>query len=129
MQNQSSPILWDYHVVLLVEAETNQILDFDTTLPFCTDVQTYFSQSFISDEVLEVEYRPWFRIIPTGEYVELFSSNRSHMKTESGWLAPPPAWPLIGKSVNNLSEFINMNKSGIGAVLSTDELLARFQEA
>ena len=126
MQNPSIPIMWDYHVVLLVLDEPNQILDFDTTLPFTTDVQTYFSQSFIEKELVDDVHTPLFRLVPASEYVELFSSDRRHMKTESGWLAPPPAWPLIGKAGHNLPDFIDMNNNDIGEVLDYDALLERY---
>ena len=126
MPNPQTPIFWDYHVILLIQGETNQILDFDTTLAFNNDVETYFSQSFVDNALLEDEHRPLFRLIPASEYVEKFSSNRSHMKTESGWLAPPPPWPPIIKAENNLSAYIDMNDLKIGEVLTYDEMLERF---
>ncbi|MFC1589731.1 hypothetical protein ACFL3P_05635 [Pseudomonadota bacterium] len=126
MPDPAIPIMWDYHVVLLVLDKPNQILDFDTTLAFSTDIETYFSQSFIKAALLDEGQTPWFRLVPAAEYVERFSSDRSHMKTETGWLAPPPAWTCIGSSKNNLSCFIDMNNEEIGEVLTYEEILMRF---
>lgn len=126
MAHRQKPVYWDYHVVLLVLAEKNLILDFDTTLAFSSDVGHYFSQSFVDNKSLAEHERPWFRVVPAHEYVSRFSSDRSHMKTTSGWLAPPPAWPLIGGGPHNLSSFTDMANGEIDEVLAYDAVLARF---
>ena len=126
MSNPHTPVFWDYHVILLVQAETNQILDFDTCLPFNNDVDRYFGDPFIDNDLLTADLIPLFRVVAASDYVRLFSSDRRHMKTESGWLAPPPNWTPIIKSENNLSEFIAMNNLKIGEVLTYDEMLVRF---
>jgi len=123
IQNPLVPIYWDYHVVLLVLSEKNQILDFDTTLGFSVDIDTYFSQSFLLPDVDET---PLFKLIPAGEFIASFSSDRSHMKTDSGWLASPPGWPLIGKSTSNFHRFIDMTNNDFGEVLTFDEVLETF---
>lgn len=45
------PLLWDYHVVLLWHAapDARYILDFDTTLAFCTPIADYFRQAFLDE--------------------------------------------------------------------------------
>ena len=126
MQNHLTPVYWDYHVILLVPAESNQILDFDTSLAFSNDVGSYFRNSFIDNDLLSADETPWFRVVVASEYIRLFCPDRRHMKTESGWQAPPPEWPLIGKSVHNLPSFTDMNNDEIGEVLGYDEMLARF---
>ena len=128
MTDPTVPILWDYHVVLLVHAEVNQILDFDTALPFCCDIDKYFSYSFLDNRLLDEHERPYFRVVPASEYITHFSSDRSHMKTNNGWLAPPPTWPTIGELPNNLSGYRDMKNKEIGDVLTFDEVLARFHE-
>jgi len=125
-QHPSLPIFWDYHVVLLVMTENNQIFDFDTTLPFSTDIETYFHYSFIDENLLTDKETPLFRLVPSGEFVKLFSSDRSHMKTPSGWLAPPPSWPCIGSSKTNLSEFIQASNNHFGELLTHEAVLSRF---
>ncbi|MDA3870471.1 MAG: hypothetical protein PF589_11165 [Gammaproteobacteria bacterium] len=117
------PVFWDYHVILLAKDERNQILDFDTCLSFSTDVAEYFRNSFMDNALLSADEQPWFRVVPADEYTALFCSDRSHMKTASGWQAPPPSWPPIGNGAHNLSSFTDMNNSTIGEVLSFDAML------
>jgi len=124
MKHPSMPVLWDYHVILLTE--NNRVLDFDTTLPFAVDAATYFSQSFLDNALLDAELRPWFRLVPVAEFVASFCSDRSHMKTEAGWLAPPPDWPLIGGSASNLSCFTDMDDTAFGEVLGFDAFMVRY---
>ena len=126
MPDSSRPVYWDYHVVLLVNADTSLIIDFDTTLPFVSEINAYFTQSFIDTTKLADNQKPLFRVVPACDFVDLFSSDRSHMKTADGWLAPPPNWPLIENGVSNLSIFIDMKNTGIGEVLDYETMLARF---
>jgi len=130
-EHPSIPIFWDYHVVLLLmpdekQPEQNQIIDFDTYLDFCTDIETYFRESFLAESLLIDEEVPLFRLVPSKEYVALFASDRRHMQSPTGWIAPPPSWPLIGQPENNLSDFIEASENGLGELLSYDEMLARF---
>ena len=120
------PIFWDYHVVLLVTSENNQILDFDTTLAFNTDIEPYFSASFVDESLLSDKEIPLFRLVPSGEFARAFSSDRSHMKTATGWLSPPPRWPIIGNVGTNLARFIQANDNPLGELLTYDAMLSRF---
>jgi len=126
MSDPSIPILWDYHVILLLRSETNQILDFDTILPFGVAVDSYFRHSFLDNRLLTAAETPLFRVVPASEFVVSFSSDRRHMKVGEGWRAPPPDWPLIGQSISNLSSFIDMTNNDVGEVLGYDALLQRF---
>ena len=126
MSDPSIPILWDYHVILLLRAETNQILDFDTILPFGVTVDTYFKHSFLDNRLLTITETPLFRVVPASEFVVSFSSDRRHMKVGEDWIAPPPDWPCIGRSDFNLYRYIDMTNSDIGDVLGYDALLQRF---
>jgi len=120
------PIFWDYHVVLLVIADNNQIVDFDTTLPFMTDIDAYFTESFVNEHLLSETERPLFRLVPADEFAIVFSSDRSHMKTPSGWHALPPSWPCIGSSGSNLAKFIQASDNGFGELLTHEAVLNRF---
>lgn len=120
------PIIWDYHVVLLVEAKINYIFDFDTTLSFCNDVNNYLSRSFLDETLLAEDILPLFKVIPSGVYKTHFSSDRSHMKAGKGWYAPPPDWSPIGGKASNLSDFTDMNNYQFGDVLTYDALKDRF---
>lgn len=123
MQDPATPILWDYHVILLLDGQPAQVLDFDTTLPFCSELATYLRQSFLPEDSVAPEYRPHFRLIPAQEYIRKFRSDRSHMRTEDGWSAPPPDWPLIGNGGSNLARFTDMQDRSFGKVLSYQQLL------
>jgi len=127
-QHPSLPIFWDYHVVLLAISENNQIFDFDTTLPFKTDIETYFRHSFPGENLLSDEETPLFRLVPSDEFAKLFSSDRGHMKTPTGWLAPPPSWPLIGSVETNLTEFIQASDNQFGELLTYDAMLSRLTD-
>lgn len=123
-QGGASPnhlVLWDYHVILCLNG---QILDFNSTLHFCSPLPTYFEHSFIDESLLDPLEIPLFRVLPADEYVRTFRSDRSHMKTETGWQAPPPDWPLICESGSNLQRFTNMTDLEFGEVLSADEVLS-----
>jgi hypothetical protein len=122
------PIFWDYHVVLLVMAKNNQIFDFDTTLAFNTDIGSYFCHSFVNESLLSDPEKPLFRLVPSNEFVRSFSSDRSHMKTATGWLSPPPSWPVIGSTGTNLAKFIQANNNQFGELLTYDAMLSRFAD-
>ena len=122
------PIFWDYHVVLLVTSENNQIIDFDTTLPFKTNIESYFSKSFVNESLLSDQEIPLFRLVPSDEFAVLFSSDRSHMKTATGWLSPPPSWSIIGKTETNLARFIQAKENQFGELLTYDAMLKRFTD-
>ena len=134
MQNQRAsehpelPIFWDYHVVLAVVTRDVQIFDFDTTLPFMTPIEDYFSYSFMDEALLIQPETPLFRLVPATEYIALFSSDRSHMRTQKGWFAPPPSWPTIGNNGTNLTEFTQAKDNRLGEVLTQNAVLSRFTE-
>lgn len=119
-EHPSQPIFWDYHVVLLRDG---CIHDFNTRLPFSTPIMEYFEQSFIDESLLAPLQIPMFRVLSAEDYVELFLSDRRHMRTADGWNAPPPDWPLISETTSNLRRFIDMRDLEFGKVLSADELL------
>jgi hypothetical protein len=119
------PLLWDYHVILLWRASDHQsyILDFDTTLPFCTPVAQYFQQAFLDEYRLKPAFVPWFRVMLAPAYVVSLQSDRRHMKTATGWLSPPPAWPPLSTTTSNLHKFTDMTDREYGQILSASELL------
>ncbi len=123
----STPVFWDYHVVLLCESEGYQVFDFDTTLPFKTDLETYLKASFLSENVMSPEQKPLFRVVPAQEFIDVFVSDRSHMKTPQGWSAPPPNWDAIGCGASNLAHFIDMSATDYGEVLEQKALMERFR--
>ncbi|MEZ5537852.1 MAG: hypothetical protein R3F02_19790 [Thiolinea sp.] len=123
-ETPDTPMLWDYHVVLLWHADNDvhYILDFDTTLPYCTPVADYLRQSFLDERLLKPQFIPLFRVMPGREYIAHLQSDRSHMKSAEGWLAEPPPWPPISAVGSNLRKFTDMNDAEFGQVLTAAQL-------
>jgi hypothetical protein len=123
------PIFWDDHVVLLVLGENNQIIDFDTMLAFNTDIDTYFSAAFINESLLLNEDTPLFRLVSSDEFVRTLYSDRSHMKTENGWISPPPpSWSTIRDIGTNLAKFLQTNHNQFSELLTYEAMLNRFTD-
>lgn len=127
-------VVWDYHVVMLEEAEesSNLIWDLDTLLPFPCTFDDYWKAAVQPrDWNIPEEYSRYFRVIPCEKYLEHFSSDRSHMKTEDGaWLSPAPSWePILKDGLNNLDDFISMDSkilTDISAVFDENEMRRRY---
>lgn len=92
-QRNGDPVVWDYHVVAaFLDAGTAAVFDFDSTLPWPCPLAAYAAAAFGSgDGEAAPAFRPRFRVVPAGDFVDDFSSDRRHMQGEGGgWLAPPP---------------------------------------
>ena len=114
------PVLWDYHVILVCKNPLWQVWDLDSTLGLPLTPRKYLSNTFRPN--LPKELQPMFRVVDANEFVEHFSSDRSHMKLEDGsWRSPPPEWPAIyNGEASNLSQFTDMNQEFIGKVMNLD---------
>lgn len=119
----NAPLFWDYHVVLLWHTpEQDYVLDFDTTLEFCTPLAEYLAASFYPEHLVQTDYRPLFRLVPRATFLACFLSDRHHMKTKSGWQAPPPSWALISADQSNLHQFTDMREREYGEVKTLSEM-------
>lgn len=129
-ETPDTPMLWDYHVVLLWSAGkgARYILDFDTTLPFCTPAASYLQRSFLHEEQIKPDFIPLFRVMPASEYHALLRSDRSHMKTSQGWLAEPPPWLPLSANGSNLHKFTDMRDREFGQVLTKARLLQMIRQ-
>ncbi len=80
------------------------------------------------EEALEERFRRSFRVVDACQYLNNFSSDRSHMKAEDGtWLKQPPSTLPIFKGNNNLDDFISMEKSEfLGTVMDLEEFVKTF---
>ncbi|KAF8803507.1 hypothetical protein BYT27DRAFT_7195342 [Phlegmacium glaucopus] len=121
-QFEEDPVLWDYHVVLLLrprqgveesmgfnDHDMSWVYDFDTTLPVPCPGQAYFDMTFPSKDLV-FQYESRFRVVPAAQFLQHFASDRSHMLKKSGstsdmtqqsgaYLSPPPLYkPLCGPS-------------------------------
>ncbi|WBW71773.1 protein N-terminal glutamine amidohydrolase, alpha beta roll superfamily [Schizosaccharomyces osmophilus] len=134
-QSKSPFVIWDYHVVLLTRSlqcpeEGWFLWDPDTRLPIPCPLEQYLEQALCRDLEhppeqpliygnLYCEMNRKYRVIEANTFVQHFSSDRSHMKTNTGeWLSPPPSYPCIGNQMN-LSQYTNVNENQNDAVFGT----------
>ncbi len=71
----------------------------------------------------------FFRVVPAGEYLATFASDRSHMLKDGKWLKPPPNYPPIStdNSQHNLSAFISMTSQQVpGRIFNCREFISQF---
>ena len=86
---------WDYHVVLL-DSQERLIYDLDSRLDCPVSAEQYFAQTFPSQSSLPAEVQTVVRSVRVPEYLERFSSDRSHMIDAAGEPREPfPKWPPI----------------------------------
>ncbi|GAB5035971.1 n-terminal glutamine amidohydrolase [Nannochloropsis oceanica] len=144
-ERERSPVLWDYHVVALLETGDSAafIYDLDTRLePFPCPASEYVARAFRPDIPMKEEYRQRFRLVPfVPIFRDSFACDRSHMRRPDGsWNAPPPAYPPIrgsrAASPMTLPLFWNVDDQGeerigggrggeLGEILSLADLQAR----
>lgn len=112
------PVVWDYHVVLVLrlrnhvlsqdvrcaptvdETTHSWVYDFDTILDLPCALQEYLDKTF---EEVSLDFQSLFRVIPCSVYLNHFASDRSHMlavKEDARALietyhAPPPLYEPI----------------------------------
>ena len=132
-KDKDCPVVWDYHVVLLLAFQNNSsyeyfVYDLDSSLPFPSRLSEYVKKALRSDSDLMSQYWRYIRVVPAKLYLENFASDRSHMKTPDGeWYAQPPSYPCISTKTckMNLNNYISMNDD---ANFGTVFLLADFVE-
>lgn len=114
-----APLLWDYHVVLLVQDQGWWVWDFECDLGMPMPVHGWCAACFPQQQQVQPGYRPKFRVMPAADYVATLRSDRSHMRDEDGaFLKPPPAWsPPGGGLDSNLVQFVDLRGAFIGEIL------------
>lgn len=125
---RGKPVVWDYHVILLVE-DPLEVWDVDSTLGIPSNLSDYLEGSF--HPYVLAKFAPCFRMVCAEEFVEVFVSDRSHMQRADGsYRKPPPNWPMIGKTgaPSNLMRFVDMELEFAGDVVSLSEMRERFIE-
>ncbi len=108
-------VIWDYHVVLELSLEQQPwIFDFDSRLGFPEQRDVYLSETFPAQHELAGPFRSQVRIVPAGDFLRFFSSDRSHMQ---GRLAASafPDYPIIqpepGERSIDIADYWDMNKA------------------
>lgn len=93
-----SPIVWDYHVVLLLRdgGRRWEIWDLDAHFPGPRSALPWLRSSFDLAGLLPARYAPRFRMIDGADYRRHLRSDRRHMRLPDGSAQqPPPPWPAI----------------------------------
>ncbi|RIB24802.1 N-terminal glutamine amidase-domain-containing protein [Gigaspora rosea] len=111
-------VIWDYHVILLLKEndetlnkKRSWIYDFDTTLSFPCDFETYARESLPLVDL--PEYHRKYRIVSSETFLRMFASDRSHMSSNNGTTISPPNYPPIftAETKMNLPSFISMTEN------------------
>ena len=108
--SDNSPVVWDYHVLLIdLSSQEPRVYDLDTKLEFGCSTKEYCCKAIRFDVLLNAELEPLFRVLTAKEYLDYFSSNRSHMMNSG---KEHPKWKLIkgnkAKSDHELRTYIEM---------------------
>ncbi len=106
-------IMWDYHVVLELSTEQPWIFDFDSRLAFPEQREVYLNKTFPPQNKIPRQFCSQVRIIPARDYLQYFSSDRSHMQ---GKIAATsfPDYPVIqpgqGQRHIDIAEYWDMSQ-------------------
>lgn len=117
------PIVWDYHVVALLPAH-DLVVDLDDRRQVAWPRRAWLTHAF--REPLEPRFRARFRIVPRGELLARFSSDRSHMRDLQGRpLHAFPAWPapFDPQLGHTLPRFVDLADAIAGVVTDAAGLL------
>ena len=120
-------IIWDYHVILLVE-DPWEVWDLDTHLGCPIPAEDYLQESFTPH--IPPQYLPYFRLVDADLFAASFASDRAHMLTGRGsYQRPPPPWPCIGVPDRepNLMRFVDVTAPYLGEVLDLAALWQRIR--
>jgi protein N-terminal glutamine amidohydrolase len=121
----TSPVWWDYHVVLLAYKEDEHLLfDFDSTLPFPSSLSDYLRFTFPNSENWLDRDLPFFKAIAAEDYACSFSSDRSHMKDGAGnWIFAPPPWePIVNVGILSLQDLMIFSEKCQEQLFSLQEM-------
>lgn len=128
------PVLWDYHVVMVREADgARWIHDQDTRMPAVCPALAYLEATFpyeperVPDELSSLV--PSFRLVTAEDLVATFATDRSHMLNADGtYIHPPPSWPPVVagdlESTSTLERYLDLTDDIAGEVLTLPELRA-----
>lgn len=136
-------IVWDYHAVLAVKNAGRgrherpagvggrgrdwRICDPDCRLGQNLAASDWLDASFPFGDAMPEPYRPRFRVVEGDRFLEVFATDRSHMRDAQGdWIKPPPSWDPPGEGMN-LMRFLDMEQPFEGEVLDLDALRARYR--
>lgn len=127
---EGGPVVWDYHVILLVRHTHGwRVHDLDSTLGEELGVELYLRSTFAPPGSLPLRYEALFRVMQAQDYVDTLSTDRSHMRDgQGGWLHSPPPWPapFTPARGHNLMRLVDMRDAICGHVVGLAELWREF---
>lgn len=113
-QNGITPVIWDYHVVMLEQTAAGfQVWD-----PDCTAGTTLSAQVWTGTNFPFPDSKVRFRVVEADEFCRDFRSDRRHSKGSA-----PPDWPEISLGEHNLDGYTSMTRGGPGRLLDLDAWL------
>lgn len=126
--SDDAPVLWDYHVILLLQTtEGTAVYDLDTTLPLPTPLGEYLRATFHPERPIPWEHRARFRVLDAGVFRRTFWSDRRHMLLPDGtWRSPPPPWPLIQAGGLTLDAALDLDRDTPGELMDLEAFARRF---
>jgi hypothetical protein len=118
------PILWDYHVVVLLP-DHGVIVDLDDRCALVWSVDAWLTHAF--RPLADPSLAPRFRVVDEDALRATFSTDRRHMRDDQGrcrqpfppW--PPPWQPALGST---LPRFLDPRDDVAGVVVDADGLRA-----
>jgi hypothetical protein len=125
------PVFWDYHVVVIEHLEVPVVWDLDTRLETPSPFDRWWEGTFAALDRLPERLEPVFRLLTRQEYFEVFSSDRSHMRSEEGgYKKPPPPWePIYDPATGHtLDRLVDLGDPFAGELVDVDEMLERFSQ-
>ncbi len=120
---RSDPVFWDYHVVALL-LRHGCVIDLDDRECVARPVRAWLAHAFRAATVASLQ--PCFRIVPAAEFLARFSSDRSHMRDDTGRPSQPfPAWPapFQPRLGMNLMRFVDFADPFVGTVTDAAGLM------
>ena len=127
------PVVWYYHVVVLVEDTVAGgtgvcVWDLDCVhgMPLPAPVWLQVTFPWVA---LPEEFEPVFRLVDAEQFRSEFSSDRSHMLVDEGgdYRAPLPPWERLGTGASNLAAYLDLEAQGdhLGQILNEDAFRIR----
>jgi len=122
-----APVLWDYHVVLVVCQDTWTVWDLDCRAGYPLPALTWLGATFPCPETVRPVFHPRCLLIPADEYRTQFTSDRAHMRNIDGsWQQPPPPWPVPHQANGTtLATYVTRARDGLNLAALYERLSSR----
>lgn len=107
-QNGITPVIWDYHVVMLEQTPDGfQVWD-----PDCTAGTSLSSSDWTSANFPQPDPAVRFRVVDSVSFDRHFRSDRRHSKGST-----QPAWPVISPGEYNVGDYTSVLPGGPGELM------------